>query len=108
MPAFTKKENATLKQCIEILNWHHANKAKQKVTAAHFNKIWPNLALKQPVISDWLRNEPKWRKQLEQSNGIGHSAKRVCQTHHPEVTDMMDLWILKAMADGINLTGEVL
>jgi len=22
---FTKKENATLKQCIEILDWHHKN-----------------------------------------------------------------------------------
>jgi hypothetical protein len=60
MPAFTKKENATLKQHIEILNWHHENKAKQKVMAAHFNEIWPNLVLKQPVILDWLHNEPKW------------------------------------------------
>ena len=34
--------------------------------------------------------------------------KRVCQTQHPEVTEMLDLWVSKAMADGILLTGEVL
>ena len=107
-PVFTKKENATLAQRIEILNWHHENKAKQKETAAHFDKKWPNLMLKQPIISEWLRYEEKWRKQWEQSNGSGRSAKRVCQTRHPEVTEMMDLWIAKAMADNINLTGEVL
>ena len=107
-PVFVKKENATLVQRIEILDWHHANKATQKATAAEFNKKWPNLSLKQPIISEWLRYEEKWRKQWEQSNGSGRSAKRVCQTQHPEVTEMMDLWIAKAMADNINLTGEVL
>jgi hypothetical protein len=103
-----KKENMTLEQRIEILKWHKTNKAKQWETAAHFNDIWPNLKLTQPLISDWERNAEKWQKQWEQSNSSGRSAKRVCQTQHPEVTDMMDLWIAKAMADNIILTGEVL
>lgn len=30
------------------------------------------------------------------------------QTQHPEVTEMLDLWVSKAMADKILLTGEVL
>ncbi|KAF9223035.1 hypothetical protein BS17DRAFT_767408 [Gyrodon lividus] len=29
-------------------------------------------------------------------------------TQHPEVTEMLDLWVSKAMADGILLTGMVL
>ena len=37
-----------------------------------------------------------------------HSAKRVRQTQHPEVTEMLDLWVSKAMADKLLLTGDVL
>lgn len=35
-------------------------------------------------------------------------AKCTRQTQHPEVTEMMDLWVSKAMGDRILLTGEVL
>ena len=34
--------------------------------------------------------------------------KWVQQTQHPEVTEMLDLWVSKAMADKILLMGEVL
>ncbi|KAJ7733553.1 hypothetical protein DFH07DRAFT_780575 [Mycena maculata] len=50
---FTKEENATLAQCIEILNWHHAqSKPGQKKTASHYSAIYPNLHIKQPLVSD--------------------------------------------------------
>ncbi|KAI6100055.1 hypothetical protein EV401DRAFT_1894652 [Pisolithus croceorrhizus] len=57
---FHKKENATLVQRIEILDWYHANGKNQKCTAAHFDKIYPSLHLKQPRISVWLKDETKW------------------------------------------------
>ena len=107
-PAFTRKENATLEQRIKILNWHHANGKNQQKTAKHFDVIFPNLQLKQPRISAWCKNEEKWREEYELSMGSARSGKRVCQTQHPEVTEMLDLWVSKAMADGILLTGEVL
>jgi hypothetical protein len=107
-PIFTHKERATIVQRIEILNWHHANGEKQTKTAKHFNPIYPNLTIKQPLISKWLKEEPKWREQWESQRGTDRNAKRVCQTQHPEVTEMMDLWVTQAMEDGINLTGEVL
>ena len=106
--AFTRKENATLEQRIEILNWHHANGKNQQKTAKHFDVIFPNLWLKQPRISTWCKNEEKWWEEYELSMGSARSGKRVCQTQHPEVTEMLDLWVSKAMADGILLTGEVL
>jgi hypothetical protein len=55
-PVFTKKVNAQLKQRIEILDWHHVqgNKQSQGKTAEHWNAIYPNLHLKQPIISTWL------------------------------------------------------
>jgi len=108
-PVFTKKENSTLKQRIKILNWYHKNGRNQSATARHFTPIYPNLKLKQPLVSTWVKEEAKLREQWEQAgHECSHTSKRVRQTEHPEVTEMMDLWVSKAMGDGILLTGEVL
>ena len=103
-----KKENATLAQRIEILDWFHANGKNQRKTAMHFNDIYPSLKLTQPLISAWLKNESKWRMQYETSTSLFHSAKKFCQTQYPKVSKMLDLWILKAMADNVLIMGEVL
>ena len=106
---FTKKENATLGQRIEILDWHNANGRNQTKTAKHFNTIYPNLNIKQPLVSSWAKDEAKWRAEFESSSSIfAHTAKRARQTEHPEVTEMLDLWVTKALEDGNILTGEVL
>lgn len=107
-PVFTKKENATLAQCIEILNWFHTNGKNQSKTARHFDSVYPNLKLKQPIISDWIKHELKWRTQWEAEQATENNAKRVQQTQHPEVTEMLDLWVSQAMRSGILLTGEVI
>jgi hypothetical protein len=70
--------------------------------------IYPNLVLKQPLLSKWLKEEPKWQEQWDDAKDIDRNAKRVQQTQHPEVTEMMDLWVSRAMENGIDLTGEVL
>jgi hypothetical protein len=69
---FTKKENATLAQQIEILDWHHKNGANQTTTAQHFDPIYPNIQIKQPLVSSWLKDEPKWREQWGQTNREGN------------------------------------
>lgn len=112
-PVFTKKENATIAQRIEILDWYHEHSCPTKSqvkTAAHFDKIYPNLRLKQPIISDWIRNEAKWRKEWaeQQSSGKAGNIKRTKQTEHPQVNEMLELWVAKAMVDGIRVMGEVL
>jgi hypothetical protein len=108
-PVFTRKEIATLAQRIEILDWHNENGKNQSKTARHFDPIYPNLKIKQPLVSTWVNEETKWREQWEKTNcQSDRTAKRVRQTEHPEVTEMMDLWVSKAMGDGILLTGEVL
>ena len=103
-----KKENATLEQQIEILNWYYTNGKVQMKTAAHFNQIYPTLHLTQPRILDWLKKEAKWRTEFESSRGLSCLVKRVHQTQHPEVMEMLDLWVSKAMTDKLLLTGEVL
>jgi hypothetical protein len=60
-------------------------------------------------VSAWLKDEAKWRTLGEETGQAGdRSAKRVRQTEHPEIDEMMYLWVSKAMGDGILLTGEVL
>ena len=103
-----KKENSTLGQQIEILNWHHENGQNQSATARHFASIYPNLQIKQPKVSQWVKDEPKLCEQWEQPNEAEWTAKHIQQTKHPEVTKMMYLWVSKAMGDGILLTGKVL
>ena len=102
------QEQATIKQRIKILNWHHKNRKKQRLTAEHFDKIYPRLRLKQPLISSWVRDEAKWQAAYAAEDGVAQSAKRARKTQHPMVTEMMDLWVIKACEDGLLLTGEVL
>jgi hypothetical protein len=65
MPQFTKKENATLAQRIEILDWYHANGRTQVKTAKHFDAIYPNLKITQPLVLVWVKEEKNWREQWE-------------------------------------------
>jgi hypothetical protein len=77
-------------------------------TANHFNTIYPQLCLKQPRVSAWLKDELNLRAKHAASTDFAHSSKRVWQIQHPEVSEMLDLWVSKAMADNVLLTGEVL
>ena len=101
-----------LEQQIEILDWHHANGTNQTQTAQHFDQIYPNLKLKQPTISSWVKNEEKWRLQWMSAQMDGKAqtqkVKRTKQTEHPKVNEMLELWIAKAMHDRVILTGDVI
>ncbi|KIK80403.1 hypothetical protein PAXRUDRAFT_158811, partial [Paxillus rubicundulus Ve08.2h10] len=103
-----KKENATLEQRIEILNWHFADGENQTKIACHFDKIYPTLHLTQPRISAWIKHKAAWQVEYKNSVGSSFSVKRVHQTQHLEVMEILDLWVLKAMADKLLLTGKVL
>jgi Fe-S cluster assembly scaffold protein SufB len=106
---FTKKENATLPQQIEVLDWHKKHGKKQTLTAEHFAPEYPNIRIRQPLISSWVKEEAKWREQREQTNHQNdRTAKRARQTEHPQVSEMMYLWVSKAMGDNILLIGDVL
>ncbi|KIK73674.1 hypothetical protein PAXRUDRAFT_20606 [Paxillus rubicundulus Ve08.2h10] len=76
--------------------------------ADHFNKIYPSLQLTQPLISSWVANEKKWWAMYKGSKESERSAKRVRQMEHPDVTEMLELWVSKAMEDGLILPGEVI
>jgi hypothetical protein len=45
---------------------------------------------------------------VAQEKGRASNAKHLKQVEHPEIEDMMELWIAKAMRDRVHLTGEVI
>ena len=108
-PVLTK-ENTTSKQRIETPDWFYVNGKNQTTTATHFNKIYPNMLLKQPLVSDWVKNKAKWRQQWAeaQASGTVGSMKQAKQTEHPAVTEMLELWVAKAMEEGVHLSGEII
>ena len=50
-----------------------------------------------------MKDEAKWCTKWAQT-GM-QLVKQTHQTYHPEVTEMMELWVSKAMADNLLLTG---
>jgi len=82
----------TLAQRIEVLDWYQKNGRNQSATARHFAPLYPNLQIKQPLVSFWVKDEPKWREIWDQSNcQSDRTAKQARQTEHPEISEMMDL-----------------
>jgi hypothetical protein len=53
-----------------------------------------------------VKNESRFRQQHAES--VSKKVKRMRQTQHPEVTEMLELWVEQAMRDKIQLSGEVL
>ncbi|KAJ7679679.1 hypothetical protein B0H17DRAFT_943909, partial [Mycena rosella] len=104
---FTKKEYTTLAQRIEILDWHH-NQAKpsQSKTAKHFAPFIPTYA-----SSNRMGYLTHWILPVSSSTAAWEArgnTKRVKQVEQPEVDDMLELWIAKAMRDRVHLTGEII
>ncbi|KAG7444089.1 uncharacterized protein BT62DRAFT_921374 [Guyanagaster necrorhizus] len=101
-PTVTSEQHGklvTLQQHIEVLDWYHANGKNQSKIVKHFNAKYPHLKIKQLLVSAWIKAEDKWREEHEKSGVNGHQVKCMHQTQHLEITEMMDLWITKAMAD---------
>jgi hypothetical protein len=105
---FTKKETATIAQRIEVMDWFHANGKNQSKTAKHFNTIYPNLRLTQPCVSEWLKEEARWRADYSKYSGSAAKMKRARQTEHPEITEMMEFWVTTALNNGVKLTGDLI
>lgn len=92
-------------QRIKILDWHHANGKVQSKTARHFDAIYPNLGIKQPLVSSWLKDEKKWREQLAHDGG---QAKKSHGAKFPHVHSALQLWITKAIEDKVTINGEII
>ena len=69
-------------------DWYHANGKNQSKTTIYFSPIYPNLRIKQPLVSAWVNEDAKWQKEWVHTGGGAHVTKWVCQTQHPEATNV--------------------
>ena len=102
------KQNAATEQKVEVLNWYEKNGENQTATAKHFASIYPDLRIKQPLVSSWVKEKEKIRKEYENSSVHKYKRKRTLQTEHPLVTQMLDIYVMIAMEHNLLLTGEAL
>lgn len=104
-----KREVASLAQKIEILTWYQLNGENQTQTAKHFDQIYPELKLSQPLISSWLKNTTTLHSQFYNTNGATSSNRRRQQkTKHVQVTEALEKWCQQAVSANIDLNGDVI
>ena len=103
----TSKVNvATFSQKVEFLNWHHKNGKNQSRTADHFEKVYPELKIKQPLISKWLKSEDNIQMKHDQSAHF--LKKKVWQISHPQVKAALAEWMTQAIHCNLTITGNTI
>ncbi|KAH9451774.1 hypothetical protein Pst134EA_025712 [Puccinia striiformis f. sp. tritici] len=98
--------SATIFQKNQILDWYHSNGKNQTKTAKHFQTIYPELRIKQPLISAWLKNEESIRAK---KNYVNENVKRMRMIQYPQVDDLLGEWAKEALNNNhIHLTDNLL
>ncbi|POW05640.1 hypothetical protein PSTT_09570 [Puccinia striiformis] len=60
--------NASYAEKVQVLDWHHKNGKNQTKTSTHYQKIFPLLKIKQPLLSKWLKAEDSIRAKHQESS----------------------------------------
>lgn len=57
-----------------------------------------------------MKEEAKWREQYAElcARGCAETVRRAQQFEHPKFEEMMELWVARAMRDGIAISGELI
>jgi hypothetical protein len=97
--------SATIFQKNQILDWYHTNGKNQTKTAKHFQTVYPELRIKQPLISAWLKNEGSIRAKKKYVNA---SVKRMRMIQYPRVDELLGEWAREAIAHHVHLTDSLL
>ncbi|KAI7958282.1 hypothetical protein MJO29_006499 [Puccinia striiformis f. sp. tritici] len=98
--------NASYAEKVQVLDWHHKNGKNQTKTSAHFQKIFPLLKIKQPLLSKWLKAEDTIRAKHQESS---HDAtKRIRTLTYPKVEAALSEWMTQAVHYSLPITGEII
>lgn len=95
-------------QKVEVLDWYYANGKNQSKTAKFFNEKWPDLDLKQPKVSDWIKKEENIRQLHAQNPAVAANTRRVNPIRHKEADKALAMWVTQALEDKVNVTGDVI
>lgn len=96
---------ATIAQKIEVINWYKANGESQRKTVEYFSKRLPELNLKQPTLSRWIKSETKIKATAPLN---AQTALRVRPVKHSDIEEMLEQWLDEAAAAGVIVTGDVI
>lgn len=66
----TIKAQSTPDQRIEVIDWNNLHRKNQTKTAQHFDTIYPELNIKKPLVSKWIRKEVKILKTKSNCHNI--------------------------------------
>lgn len=95
-------------QKIEVLDWYHTNGKNQSRTAKFFAAKWPELDVKQPKVSDWVKKEESIRELYNSNPAVANKLRRVNPIKHEEVDEALSMWVCQALEDKVVVTGDVL
>ncbi|KAH9468531.1 hypothetical protein Pst134EA_033366 [Puccinia striiformis f. sp. tritici] len=105
-PFHSKVTVATYSQKVEVLDWYHKNGKNQSKTTVHFEKVYPDLKIKQPLLSKWLKSEDAIR--LKSSQSAHESTKKVRQLSYPKVEASLVEWMTQAIHCNMTITGDII
>ncbi|KNZ49439.1 hypothetical protein VP01_4g2 [Puccinia sorghi] len=97
--------SATIFQKNQILDWYHSNGKNQTKTAKHFQTIYPELRIKQPLISAWLKTEESIRAK---KHYVNPNVKRMRMIMYPKVDELLGLWAHQTVQQGRHLSDNLL
>lgn len=92
----------------EVLDWFHANGRNQSKTARHIDKKWPDLEIKQPKVSDWVKKEQSIWDLHSDNPVVAKTLHRVRLVKHSEADEAVSMWVSQALENGVTVTGEVI
>jgi hypothetical protein len=102
----SKIKIATYAQKVEVLDWYHKNGKNQTNTAKHFSAVYPELNIKQPLLSKWLKSEDTiWSKENQSAHS---STRKIRQLSYPKVESALAEWMTQAIHCNMTITGNVL
>jgi hypothetical protein len=105
----TGRVNATVAQKIQVLDWYHTTGSRnQSKTAQHFEGKFPGIRIKQPLVSQWVKEEKKIRERYAKNPELADRVKKEAHPKQRRVDQALKAWVDQALVAGMNLTGEVL
>ena len=86
-----------------MLDWYHSHGKNQTKTVQHFNQKFENVVINQPLVSKWLKDEGRIRKQ---ATDVGTEMKRHRDVKFPQVETRLVAWINQCGNAGQVVSGE--
>lgn len=97
------KQSLTYSQRVEVLEWYHANGESQSKMFWHFSTLNPKMAISQPNIIWWVKNEASFHEAASTFSG---RTKQKVELKYPKIEELLFTWICECEKGGQFVTGD--